>query len=59
MEEITITETTRAPGSDGSGAHARPPFGGKRCLINAVPVRFERSFVNEIYNAGELLLTPG
>lgn len=52
-------ERARVPGTSGPGTPQRRPFGGKNALVNLVPVRFERSFQSELFDAGELFLVRG
>ncbi len=52
-------ERARVPGTTGPGTPQRRPFGGKNALVNLVPVRFERSFQSELFDAGELFLVRG
>lgn len=59
MTQLAATDQARLPGTTGPGAPQRRPFNGKRTLFNVVPVRFERSFISEPFDAGDLILTKG
>lgn len=54
-----MLETARQPGHAPHSDVPRPPFGGKRRLINAVAVRFEGGFTTHDFDAGELIIRNG
>lgn len=59
LNQVAPSEQARLPGQSGPGAKQRRPFKGKLALHNVVPLRFERTFIGKLFNAGELFLSVG
>ena len=59
LESTNNDTNARLPGTEGIGTKQRRPFSGRSVLCNTVSVRFERSFITELYDAGELYLAKG